>query len=61
MQLTDEQIIKFQKICKDCLGRKISRGQAKKDGLNFAHLIELVYRPITKEQYERFSKPVNRL
>jgi len=61
MHLTDEQVSKFQKICKDCFGREISREQAYEDGQNFARLIELVYKPITKEQYEKFSKPVNRL
>jgi hypothetical protein len=59
MELTNEQIEKFQQLYKQRFGEDISYEEAADRGLKLVRLVRLVYKPITKEQYKRFSKPLN--
>jgi len=57
--LTKEQVEKFIEICEKQFGKKISYEQACADGTNFVKLISLIYKPITKADYEKYSKSVD--
>ena len=48
MQLTNEQVAKFQAIYKAKFGLEISREQAYEQGIKLVRLMQLVYRPMTK-------------
>jgi len=54
--LSDEQITKFQILYKNHFGRKINRDEAYKKGVKLVRLIELIYKPITKDEYKRLQK-----
>jgi hypothetical protein len=54
--LSEEHITKFQKLYKEHFGEEISRAEALEKGIRLLHLIELIYKPITVEQYERLQK-----
>lgn len=56
MMLSGEQITKFQKIYKEQFGKEISRKDALEQGIKLVRLMEIIYKPITKEEYEKFSK-----
>ncbi len=43
--LSDEQIIKYQKLYKNRFGKKISREKAYEQGVKLVRLVELVYKP----------------
>lgn len=54
--ISDGQLKKFQKICRDRFGREISREEALESGTKLLRLIELVYRPMTKEEFGKLQK-----
>jgi len=54
--LSDQQIIKFQKLYKAHFGKDISRAEAIEKGIKLIRLVELVYKPITKAEYQRVQK-----
>ena len=56
MQLTDEDIIKFQSLFKKEFGMEISREDAHEKGIQLLRLMSLVYKPMTKEEYEFMQK-----
>jgi len=56
MKLTDEQIIKFQALYEKKFGEKISREQALEKGTRLMRLVELIYRPMTNEEFMRLQK-----
>ena len=53
MELTDEQIEKFQELYKTRFGIDISYEDAKDRGLKLIRLVKVVYNPITKEEYKK--------
>jgi len=54
--LSKEQITKFQKLYKNRFGVKISREQAYEKGIKLIRLVELIYKPITKDDYQKLQK-----
>ncbi len=54
--LSDEQIIKFQKIWKDRFGREISKEEEYEQRAKLLRLVELTYKPITQEEYNQLEK-----
>ena len=54
--LSDEQITKFQTLYKNRFGKKISREEAYEQGAKLIRLVELVYKPMTEEEYQRLQK-----
>ena len=56
MHLTEEDITKFQRLYKKHFGEEISREWAHSEGIKLVRLMQLIYKPMTKEQYERLLK-----
>ena len=58
MQLTAKQVSKFQELYKRSFGKEISKENAYEQGVKLLRLMSLVYKPITKNDYEKYSKEV---
>jgi len=56
MLLTSNQIARFQKIYQRRFGKKISRGEALEKGTKLVRLMQIVYQPITKEEYQKLQE-----
>ncbi|OGZ08924.1 MAG: hypothetical protein A3D67_01520 [Candidatus Lloydbacteria bacterium RIFCSPHIGHO2_02_FULL_51_22] len=54
--LSDEQIRKFQDLYKARFGKEISREDAYEQGVKLMRLIQIVYKPMTKDEYEAVQK-----
>jgi len=54
--LSDAQITKFQTLYKEQFGKEISRKEALEKGIKLMRLVELVYKPITQEEYEAVQR-----
>lgn len=54
--LSNEQIIKFQKLYKNRFGKEISREEAYEKGAKLVRLIELIYKPMTEAEYQKLLK-----
>jgi urease accessory protein UreF len=54
--LSDKQIIKYQTLYKNRYGKEISREEAYEQGAKLIRLVELVYKPMTAEEYEMVQK-----
>lgn len=54
--LSDEQIIKFQTIYKNRLGKEISKEEAYEMGAKLLRLVELIYKPMTETEYKQLQK-----
>lgn len=54
--LSEFQVEKFQKLYKKHFGVEISRKDAYAKGISLVRAMELVYRPMTKEEYEQLQK-----
>ncbi len=53
--LTDEQITKFQTLYRNRYGKEISREKAYEQGAKLIRLIELIYKPMTEEEYQQLQ------
>lgn len=56
MQLTPEQVAKFQAIYKAKFGREISRELACEQGVKLVRLMEIIYKPMTLADDEKVKK-----
>jgi len=56
MQLLDTDIRKFQELYKARFGMDISREEAVQKGGQLLRLMELVYRPMTKQEHDTIQK-----
>lgn len=54
--LSSEQITKFQTLYKNRFGKEISREEAYEEGAKLIVLVELIYKPMTKTEYQKFQK-----
>jgi len=54
--LSEKEIIKFQKLYENRFGKKISRKDAYEKGVKLIRLLELIYQPITKDEYKLVQK-----
>ncbi len=54
--LSDEQIEKFQMLYKSRFGKEISREEAYAKGARLIRLIELIYKPMTINEYKQLEK-----
>ena len=54
--INDKQIEKFQLIHKQIHGVEISKQEVLLKGAELIRLMEIIYQPITKEQYEELGK-----
>ena len=53
---SDEDITKFQTLYKKHFGEEISRERAHSEGIKLVRLMPLIYKPMTKAQYERLQE-----
>lgn len=56
MQLSEQHITQFQMLYAEKFGREISRAEALDMGTKLVRLLQLVYKPVTKEQFELAKK-----
>lgn len=56
MVLTDTDIQKFQALYRSEFGKEISTEEAYEKGIKLVRLMSAVYRPMTKEQFEKIQK-----
>lgn len=56
MNLSDEDITKFQSLFKSEFGMEISREDAYEKGVKLLRLMTLVYKPMIQEEYEQIEK-----
>ncbi len=56
MVLTDADVAKFQAIYRSEFGKEISAEQAYEQGIKLVRLMSAIYRPMTKEQFEKIQK-----
>jgi hypothetical protein len=54
--LSEEQITKFQTLYRNRFGKEISREEAYEKGTKLIRLVELIYKPMTKNDYKRLQK-----
>ena len=53
--LSDKQTIAFQALYKNHFGKEISLKESYEKGIKLARLVELVYKPMEKEDYQRLK------
>lgn len=58
--LSKKQIKKFQIIYKKHFGKKISKKETVEKGVKLVRLVELIYKPLTKDEYSKFKTPPNK-
>ena len=54
--LSDKQITKFRDLYKKRFNEEISREEAYEQGVKLIQLVELIYRPMTKKEYQQLQK-----
>lgn len=54
--LSDEQIGKFQTLWKSRFGQEISREEAYEKGAKLLRLVELIYKPMTEDEFKIVQK-----
>jgi hypothetical protein len=54
--LTEKQIKKFQSLYKKRFGKEINKQDAYDQGLKLVRLLEIVYKPLTNEEYKKFNR-----
>jgi len=54
--LSDEQVLKFQMLYKKRFGKEIGREEAYEQGIKLIRLMELIYKPMTKKEYDYLQK-----
>ena len=54
--LSDEQIRKFQMLYKNRFGKEINREEAYEQGAKLIRLVELIYKPMTEDEYRKLQK-----
>lgn len=55
MHLSDEDIEKFRAIYKGYFGKEISYEKALEDGYDLVRLMQLIYKPIRRIDYEKWQ------
>lgn len=53
--LTDKQIEKYQLLYKKHFGKEISKEEAYNQGIKLIRLLNIIYKPITKKEYEKYN------
>ena len=54
--LSSKQITKFQELYEKHFGKKIDRDEVCEKGAKLIRLMELIYRPMTKNEHELIQK-----
>ncbi|MFA6492655.1 MAG: hypothetical protein WCV58_00745 [Patescibacteria group bacterium] len=56
MFLTDDEITQFQAIYRQQFGKEISQEDARERGTKLVRLFEIIYKPMTIEEYKTVQK-----
>lgn len=56
MELSEEDITEFQEIYKEEFGEEISREESYNKAIRMLRLLEVVYKPSTKEEWEELRE-----
>ena len=56
MILSDKQVTKFQTLYKSRFGIDISKEEAYEKGIKLIRLLDLIYKPMTKDNYQKLQK-----
>ena len=56
IMLTDEHITKFRNLYKKRFGKDISWEEAYEKGIKLIHMVELIYKPMTKEEFNKLQE-----
>ncbi len=51
--LSDEQITKFQTLYKSHFGKEIGREEAHEKGMKLIRLIQIIWKPMTENEYQK--------
>jgi urease accessory protein UreF len=54
--LSDERITKYQELYKKRFGKEISREHALEQGTKLVRLMQLIYKPMTEDEYQLLQK-----
>jgi len=54
--LSDEQIKTYQTLYKNRFGKEISREEAYEQGVKLLRLIEIIYKPMTEEEFQKLQE-----
>lgn len=54
--LSTEQITQFQTLYKNRFGKEISREEALEKGAKLIRLVEIIYKPMTEEEYQKLQE-----
>ena len=54
--LSDEMITKYQGLVKQRFNREISREEALENGAKLLRLVELIYKPMTEDEYKQLQE-----
>ena len=54
--LSDEMITKYQGLVKKRFNREISREEALENGTKLLRLVELIYKPMTEDEYKQLQE-----
>ncbi len=54
--LSDEQITTFQTLYKNRFGKQLGRQEAYAQAAKLIRLVELIYQPMTQEEYEKVQE-----
>lgn len=55
MQISKEKLEEFKKIYKKRFKKTLSSQDALEQGTKLLRLVELIYKPMTKEEYEKYK------
>lgn len=58
MHLSNEHILEFQVLYKEQFGKDISKEEAHEKGIRLLRLVQLIYKPMTKEEFMQIQKEV---
>jgi hypothetical protein len=58
MQLTEADILAYQQLVKEHTGQELSYEQAALFAQSLVRLVQMVYKPITKEKFNRHHTPL---
>jgi len=55
MKLTEADIKKFQDIYREYFGKEISKEKAYEDGIALVRLMQIIYKPVRKADYQKIQ------
>lgn len=61
MYLTDDEVSQFRAVYKKNFGKEISREDARERFTKLVRLFEIIYKPMTKKEYQAVKKEMKEL